>query len=181
MEGDDLPRDHQLLPARLGIGGAFSAGQESNISTKKNIFSSWVVDMATEQALSVTTRRGQLAKWAAWLGAVIGLWALVSPFVLSGAIDSGPPFVSTVVVGVLVLVLSAFAAYTIRVGAETAANTPAEWGGWIAALVGLWLLVSPFVLSGSFTDGTAMGSTVVAGLVVAILAAYAGYDLHTAG
>lgn len=95
-------------------------------------------------------------------------------------LDSGTPFLSTVVVGVLVLVLSAFAAYTIRAGAETAENTPGEWGGWLAALLGLWLLVSPFVLSGPITAGAPMGSTVVAGVLVAVLAAYAGYDLHRA-
>lgn len=137
--------------------------------------------MATERSSTVTTPSGSLAKWASWLAALVGLWVLVSPFVLSGAFGSGTPMYSTAIGGVVVLGLSAFGAYSIRTGAETPPNSLGEIGGWLAALLGLWMAVSPFVLTGEIASGTPMWSNVVAGILAAVLAAYAGYELHTAG
>jgi len=57
----------------------------------------------------------------------------------------------------------------------------ASWSGWLAALFGLWVLVSPFVLAGSFGTGSAMYSTVISGIVVTVLAAYEATSLQRAG
>lgn len=54
-----------------------------------------------------------------------------------------------------------------------------EWAGWIAALFGLWILVSPFVLTGSITGGNPYWSNIISGIVVAVLAGYAAYGLRT--
>lgn len=129
--------------------------------------------MATEQASSVTAETGSLAKWSSWLAALVGLWVLVSPFVLTGTIASGTAMWSNVVAGVLVLVLAAYGAYEHR--SSAAASGATEWSGWIASLAGLWILVSPFVLTGTIASGNPMYSNVIAGLVAAVLAAYAGY------
>ncbi len=137
--------------------------------------------MSTEATSRVTTPSGSTAKYACWLAAVVGLWVLVSPFVLSGAIGTGTPMYATVVAGLLVVVLSGFAAYAIRTGAETAAFSTPEIAAWLAALVGLWVLVSPFVLSGTIASGTPMWSSVGAGIVVAILAGYVGFERHGVG
>lgn len=55
----------------------------------------------------------------------------------------------------------------------------AKWGSWLAGLVGLWVLASPFVLTGEIAEGTPMWSNVVGGLAILILGAYAGYFLHS--
>lgn len=128
--------------------------------------------MATEQASSVPTESGSLAKWASWLAALVGLWVLVSPFVLSGPVTSGTAMWSNVVAGIVVLVLAAYGAFELRSAAH--ASAASEWSGWIAALAGLWILASPFVLTGSITTGNPMYSNVIAGIVAAVLAAYAG-------
>lgn len=39
--------------------------------------------------------------------------------------------------------------------------------------------MSPFALAGEIGAGTVMWSNVIAGLAVLVLAAYAGYDLHS--
>ncbi|MFB6186419.1 MAG: SPW repeat protein [Halobacteriaceae archaeon] len=135
--------------------------------------------MATEQASTVATESGSLAKWASWLGALVGLWVVVSPFVLTGANTSSTVTWSNGIAGIVILVFSAFGAYTVRTSAETTTNSLGEWSGWIAAVTGLWILVSPFVLTGSITAGTAMWSTIVAGVIAFILAAYTGYHLHS--
>lgn len=133
--------------------------------------------MATEQAQTLPTESGSFAKWASWLAAILGLWVLVSPFVLTGEIATGTPILSNVIAGILVLVLGGFGAYTLRT-TTPGENEPAELGGWIAAIAGLWILVSPFVLSGEIASGTPLYSNVVAGFVALVLAAYAGLELH---
>lgn len=47
---------------------------------------------------------------------------------------------------------------------------------WINAVLGLWILATPFVLSGSITAGAAMWSNVVVGLAVMCLAGWNGYE-----
>lgn len=135
--------------------------------------------MATEDASTVTTESGSLAKWANWIAALIGLWVLVSPFILSGSIAEGSALWSTVAAGLVILILAAYGAYSIRTAVEATTGSTGEWSAWLAALVGLWILVSPFVLSGSIATGTVMTGTVVAGLATFILAVYAGYHLHS--
>lgn len=131
--------------------------------------------MATEQAQSVLTESDSLATWASWLAALVGLWVLVSPFVLSGDLASGTPLFSTFVAGLVILVLGAFAAIAIRT-TTPGENTAGEIAGWLAALVGLWILVSPFVVGGAIGSGAAMYSTVVAGFLALVLAGYAGWE-----
>ena len=56
-----------------------------------------------------------------------------------------------------------------------------ELFGVVAALVGVWILVSPFVLSGTITDGTPLLSTAVSGMVAFLLATMAAYSHPTPG
>lgn len=135
--------------------------------------------MATERAKTVTTESGSLAKWASWLAGVVGLWVLASPFVLDGSVGSGTPMWSNVAAGIVILVLAAFGAYALR--ADGGMPASGEWSGWIAALAGVWILVSPFVMSGSIGEGTVMYSNVAGGAIALILAAYAGYVHHSRG
>lgn len=136
--------------------------------------------MATEQSASVTTGSESLGKWGSWLAGLVGLWMLVSPFVLTGAIESGTPMWSNVVSGAIVVLLSAYGGYALRTKAESSADTTHEWSAWIAGLVGLWVLVTPFVLTGAIGTGTVMWSNVAAGIVILALDAYAGFGIHSA-
>lgn len=49
--------------------------------------------------------------------------------------------------------------------------------GWIAAIVGLWILAWPFTLSGAIGSGTPMYSNVVVGDLALVLVGYAGWEL----
>lgn len=133
--------------------------------------------MATEEASTVTTPFGSLAQYASWIAAILGLWVLASPFLLSGSFGSGTPMWSNVVAGLLILVLAAFGAWATRTAGWTEPDSLAEWSGWLAGLAGLWILVSPFVLGGTVGAGTAMWSNVAGGAVAFLLAAYDGYVL----
>lgn len=134
--------------------------------------------MATEQASTVATETGSLPKWATWLAAVVGLWVLVSPFVLTGEIASGTAMWSNTLAGILIAILAGFGAYSLRSSTGTEANSPGEWSSWIAALTGLWILGSAYVLTGPITTGTVLWSNVASGVVAFVLAAYGGYALH---
>lgn len=135
--------------------------------------------MAAQEQATVTSTTVSLAKWTSYLTALVGLWVLVSPFVLTGAITEGTVMWSNVVAGVLIVVLGAFSAYELRTADEMPAGTGGEYTSWIAALAGLYVLVTPFVLTGAITEGTALYSNVVAGLIALVLAGYAGYFVQS--
>lgn len=54
------------------------------------------------------------------------------------------------------------------------------WTNWIVALLGLWMLVTPFVMTGSIDSGSAMWNNVIAGLLVLVLAGWNGYEAQQA-
>lgn len=133
--------------------------------------------MSIGEAPTITSESGSLAKWGSWLAALVGLWVVASPFVLDGAAASGTAMWSNVVAGAVVLILGAFSAYTIRTAAETEVNTLGESGGWLAALAGAWILVSPFVVGGTVAAGWMLWSNVITGALALLFAGYTGYFL----
>lgn len=58
-----------------------------------------------------------------------------------------------------------------------------RWAGWLAAIVGLWVLVTAFIWGsgGPGNPTTLFWSNVAAGLVIAILASYAGAQASSSG
>jgi SPW repeat len=81
----------------------------------------------------------------------------VSPwlFAFAGGLQSQNAWISGIVIAILsVAALAAFA----------------EWEEWLNLIVGLWVLVSPWVLG--FQGTTAMTTHVVIGIIVAVLAAF---------
>lgn len=134
--------------------------------------------MVTERPTSVSTGSESNARWASLLAALLGLWVLASPFVQSGAVGTAAPMWSAVAAGLAIVVLSGYGAYAIRSTVGIEENSPGELSGWLAALVGLWIAASPFVLTGAVGEGLPMWSNVVAGLVALVLAGFAGYFVY---
>lgn len=134
--------------------------------------------MATERSTPVTTGNESSAKWTSWLAALVGLWVLVTPFVLSGPIGTGTVFWSNVVGGAIVAIFAAYTAYTLR--STGSGEWLHEWSGWLAAVVGLWVVISPFVLTGSVTASSVMWSNVGSGALIAVFAGYGGFGVTTA-
>lgn len=93
-----------------------------------------------------------------WITAVAGAWILLSIWVLPwaspGLVLNGTAQVSHLLVGAAVVVLALAGIFAFRV-----------WEEWILALVGLWLLASPWVIG--FSDlGPFVVSDVVVGLFI---------------
>lgn len=135
--------------------------------------------MATEEASPVSTGYESLAQWTGWIAAVSALWVAISPFVLSGEVASGTPMWSTIGSGLVLLVLGAFTAYSIRSSVTISDFRYGEWSSWLGAVAGLWFVIVPFVFDSAIDSGTVMWNHLIVGLLAFLLTAYAGYFVYT--
>ncbi len=99
-----------------------------------------------------------------WIIVVVGVLAFIAPFVFGFTGLTGP-FISNLVVGILLVLLGLGAALYANIRADQTFD-------WINAVLGLWLLISPFVLgftavtSGEWTD-------VVLGIIALVVGVWA--------
>jgi len=95
------------------------------------------------------------AKWCDVANLILGAILFFSPWIFG--FESGRPSQNAIIAGIAIMVLAiaALAAFAV-------------WEEWLNLIVGLWTLVSPWVLG---FDGTALRVHVVIGAAVAILAA----------
>ena len=100
------------------------------------------------------------------LNLILGALLFFSPWIFSFAF--GAQSQNAMICGIIIAVLSiaALAAF-------------AEWEEWLNLVVGLWVLVSPWVLG--FADTTAMWVHIVIGIVVAVIAAIELWMMHHGG
>jgi hypothetical protein len=73
--------------------------------------------------------------WEDWTTLVIGLWLFASPWTLQ--VDDSRAAENFLVVGALVITFELITFYTLRV-----------WEEWINIVLGAWLIVSSFAMSG---------------------------------
>jgi uncharacterized membrane protein len=109
----------------------------------------------------MTKRAEQLAmQWKDLGNLLLGLWLVVSPWVLSFAGDANAA-TNAWVTGGLIAILAAAALIAFH-----------KWEEWINALLALWLIASPFVL-GLTANMTVVWNLIIVGVLVAILAIWA--------
>ena len=102
-----------------------------------------------------------------WITGILGLALGIAPFVLGYGEDSSAMWTS-VVLGAIVLLVSAYRAFD---------NSEAGWEYWVAGMAGVLAVIAPFVLGFSALT-TALWTSVVVGVIVAVLAGYeVFYDL----
>jgi SPW repeat len=112
----------------------------------------WVQEINTnEQRVSMPERSKD---GNSWVNVVLAIWVIVSPFVL--AIHSSRAVWNNVVTGVLVGIL-ALIRWSMRQPGLS----------WLNLLLGIWLVISPFVL---FLSGAAMWNNVILGIIICALA-----------
>jgi hypothetical protein len=101
-------------------------------------------------------------RWEDWMDMLLGIWLIISPFLL--AYEGGYGGVSawnSYVVGA-VLVVATFSAI----------KKPMIWQEWVGLLLGLWLIFSPFIL-GFRAESAAAWNQGAIGLIIAIAAGFA--------
>jgi hypothetical protein len=112
-------------------------------------------------------RRGN-AQAMSFMNVVAGIWLVVAPWIL-GYSDLSAALWNDVVVGVAIIVLAGIRA------ASPARFIPVSWAN---VLLGLWLILAPFVLQyGELTAAAVVGSValwndIIVGLVVITLAVF---------
>ncbi len=112
------------------------------------------------------------AKTLSWIIAVAGLWEIVAPFIF-GMTATTAFLWDAIIVGLALLVLGVWAALADQ-------ETTVKYLNWINAVLGLWLIIAPFVLSYS-SAATAMWNDIVIGLVALVLGAWAALAVGSQG
>ncbi|WP_456444963.1 SPW repeat protein [Deinococcota bacterium DY0809b] len=98
-----------------------------------------------------------MKRWQDWVNLVLGLWLVVSPWVLAFS-QNGAALWNALIVGAIFVVLSLLALADAK-----------PWEEWSELVVALWLLVSPWVLGYSALSA-AMWNAVIVAVIVGVLA-----------
>jgi SPW repeat-containing protein len=100
--------------------------------------------------------------WEDWVDMVLGAWLAISPWVLGFTDSDAGATRNALIVGIAIAVLSGstFLIY----------NAIEEW---IDAILGIWLIVSPWVLSSSGTTAVVADFVIVGALVAGL----SGYEI----
>lgn len=105
-------------------------------------------------------------RWQDWVTLVLGIWMFFSPWLLGFYSAMPAASWSFFVVGVAFVVFAAFAL-----------NLRTLWEEWVNLALGVWSIISPWVL-GFSGIGRARDDAVVVGLIVAALSIWALVERH---
>ncbi len=103
----------------------------------------------------------QDVKVLSWITVVLGVWLIIAPFILT--FPSMVAMWNSIIVGVIVLILS-------WIRAANPASSPGL--SWINAILGLWLIVAPFVLR-MVSSTSARWNDIVLGIAVIVFSVWA--------
>jgi hypothetical protein len=109
------------------------------------------------------------ARWASAGNVLAGLWLILAPFVLDFEGDDVAVW-NHMIVGAAVLVLAAIRAFD---------PDERESLSWLNVVLGLWMVVSPFLL-GHANTGDAQTNSLIAGVAILGLAAFSAYETNEA-
>lgn len=92
-------------------------------------------------------------RWEDWVNLVLGIWLFVSPWILGYAGIQGAAW-NAYIMGIAIVVFTVFA---LRI--------PKPWEEWVNSAVGLWMVLSPWIL-GFGGQTAATWNAVLVGLAV---------------
>jgi hypothetical protein len=99
-------------------------------------------------------------RWQDWMNLTLGVYLIISPFLFAYADGYGGVSAwNSYLVGAALVVVTALAS-----------AKPQAWQEWVVLLLGIWLILAPFVL-GFSGDGAAAWNQILTGVVVTIAAA----------
>lgn len=111
--------------------------------------------------------------WQDWLTGIVGVWLIVSPWVLGYATPAdGAPSVVTwnfILSGAVAIVFAGAALMAYRM-----------WEEWVEVILGLWLIASPWILQFTASD-PAFWSAVLGGVVIVLSAGWSLFEEQQAG
>jgi hypothetical protein len=92
-----------------------------------------------------------------WINILLGIWMIISPFAL-GFANVPRSMWNNVVLGIVIAIVAIIRTSTTR---------QPGWG-WLNALLGIWVVISPLVLG--LVLGNAIWNNVILGIIITILA-----------
>jgi len=110
------------------------------------------------------------AKWLNWIIVVAGIWEVLASFILGYSATTSAMW-DAIVVGIVLIVLGAWAALANS-------SSTIKILSWINAVLGLWLIVAPFII-GYSNVVTAMWNDIIVGIIVIVLGVWAALTGHT--
>ena len=105
-------------------------------------------------------------RWQDWVNVILGVWLFIAPFFSIVALTSMAAW-NGYIFGVIIVALSIVALIQ-----------PRAWEEWINLVVGVWLILSPFIM-GYTTETTIMWNHIVVGVLVGVDALWAALSRHT--
>ena len=96
---------------------------------------------------------------ASGLNFLAGIWIIISAWVYGAIYTSGSAW-NSIIVGIVVAVLAAIRFFAPR---------SAVGLSWINALLGIWIIISPWVFGYASTNTARMWNSVIFGIIVLIL------------
>jgi hypothetical protein len=105
------------------------------------------------------TIQKQSVKSVSWVNVVLGIWLIISPYVLNfGQLQTA--MCNNIAVGIAVGLIAL---------TRATSNYPQTGASWLNVILGIWLIISPFAL-GFSSLLSAMWNNIILGIVVGILA-----------
>jgi hypothetical protein len=110
--------------------------------------------------------------WQDWMNLLLGAWVFISPWAVQHVMASaatpggagGAGMWNLSIVGAAIAVLALVALYVFN-----------AWEEWVNGALGLWLLVSPWLM-GFSASAALTWNAVIAGILVAVFASWALYE-----
>ena len=116
------------------------------------------------------TENIRMLKWVSGLAILLGLWIVLIPFAMT---STETAIWNNVIVGAAIIILAGANFYRMTDGHLGNIGVSS-----LIALLGLWMLVVPFVFEMGSTD--LLWSTAIAGLIIAALGGYNAYATRKA-
>lgn len=105
------------------------------------------------------------ARWQDVANLVLGVWLFISPWVLAFT-DAGLAATNAFAFGVIVAALALLAIFAYQ-----------TWEEWLAAAIGAWLFISPWVL-GAAANTSILWNSLIVGALLVILALWSAQLEH---
>lgn len=99
--------------------------------------------------------------WQAWISGILGLWLIVSAFIVAGSKTAC--LINSLTTGVLLIILGIWTALRYK-----------YWQSWVVALAGAWMIAAGLLFPANYSGSLA--SNIVAGVVVIIAALWPGFS-----
>ncbi len=108
------------------------------------------------------------AKVLNWVIAIGGVWEILAPFILSYSAAKTPMW-DAIIIGVVLVILGAWAGLANASGTVKALS-------WVNAVLGLWLIIAPFILAYSSVKA-AMWNDIIVGIIIVVLGVWAAQSI----